>query len=162
MEESQRHGMQALPLKPEGLLSRRSIDLISQQRVTDRCHVNADLMGTACFQTAFDVCETAKPLQHPVVGNRRLAVLFVDRHFLPVHRVAPDGAVDGTLIFLQVIPDDGPVAPGNRMFLQLLCQTLMCLIVFADDNGTGGIPVDPVNDFLGRMTPLIPERFPWQ
>ena len=72
MDEAQDPGMKGLALE----LIRapgRSIDLVSQQRVSQARHMDTDLMGTARFQTALNMGKARKALQHPVMGHHRMA-----------------------------------------------------------------------------------------
>ena len=97
----------------------RSIDLVSQQRVSQARHMDTDLMGTAGFQTALNMGKARKALQHPVMGHRRLAVLVVDAHFFPLLGMAANGGVYDTLVLLHHSMDNGLVPSGYGMLLQL-------------------------------------------
>ena len=124
----------------------RSIDLVSQQRVSQARHMDTDLMGTAGFQTALNMGKARKALQHPVMGHRRLAVLVVDAHFFPVLGMTANGGVYDTLVLLHHSMDNGLVPSGYGMLLQLGGNGIVGLVILAGDEDTSGIHVNAVDD----------------
>ena len=58
--------MQRLSLQSERTL-RRSVNQVSQYRMSDACHMNTDLMCPSCFQFTFD--SASLPLFHGVHGR---------------------------------------------------------------------------------------------
>ena len=96
--------VQRLPMKLQFLqhlavrLSRTAVDGVADQRVADRCHVDADLMGSARLQTALDqsgVLQHVKPL--PVRHGALSAFPLDDGDLLPVGRRAGEGGIDDAL-----------------------------------------------------------------
>lgn len=57
--------MQRLSLQSERTL-RRSVNQVSQYRMSDACHMNTDLMCPSCFQFTFDMRVVSKTFQHPI------------------------------------------------------------------------------------------------
>ena len=137
--------MQSLPLQMKGIFP-PAVDLIPQKRVSDAGHMHADLMGAARLQTALDIRIGAEALQHPVMGDGTLSSGADYGHFFPLYGMAPDGRVYPSLIFFQISADNGPVAPRNRMGLQLFCQRIMSAVIFAGNQHSRGILVDSVDD----------------
>ena len=79
--------------------------------------------------------------------------------------MAPDGRVYPSLIFFQISADNGPVAPRNRMGLQLFCQRIMSAVIFAGNQHSRGILVDSVDDSgaqhsvdAGKLSPAVTEK----
>ena len=56
--------MQRLSLQSERTL-RRSVNQVSQYRMSDACHMNTDLMCPSCFQFTFDMRVVSKNVPAP-------------------------------------------------------------------------------------------------
>ena len=72
MNEADRHGMKCLPLQPVGTPS-AGIQRVAKQRMTNACHVHADLMGAPGLQFKLHVCVPLKAFQNLVMGDGRIA-----------------------------------------------------------------------------------------
>ena len=86
VNEAQCFGMKALAVEAGDAVV-RAIDRVPCHRVMDGRHMNADLVGAACFQAAFQHRELAQALQHPVAGVGILGVGLggrIDGHLLAV------------------------------------------------------------------------------
>src|SRR3982751_3082243 len=76
-------------------LSRTSVDLVPEQGMPNRSHVDPHLMGPAGLQPAFQQSGLAQHREPPPVGHRALAAAaFHDRDFLAVRGRAGEGGVD--------------------------------------------------------------------
>ena len=73
MSESQNLRVERLSLQPEGAFC-RSVDLISQNRMPDTGHMNADLVRSAGFQLTFNICVVPESLKYLIVGDSPAAV----------------------------------------------------------------------------------------
>ena len=60
--------------------------------------------------------------------------------------MAADGRVYRSLVLLQIAADQGTVAPGDRMLLQLSGQRVVGAVIFTGNQNSCGIPVYPVHD----------------
>ena len=144
VEKPQTHRVEALPLQT-GHCPFVAVHCVAQNRMTGVGHVNADLVGAACFQTAFHIGEALIPLQHLPVGHGTAAV-GDHGHFLAVDRMAADGGIHGAAVLTQVSGDDAAVDPAEGVILQLIRETLMGKVVFRGDDEAAGVPVDAVDD----------------
>ena len=55
MDDAQELGVERLSLERRKRTSGRAIDAIPQKRMSQACHMDADLVGSPGFQAAFDV-----------------------------------------------------------------------------------------------------------
>src|SRR4051794_9249527 len=107
MGEAKLGGMQCLAMKLQVFqystvgLSRTSVDRIAEQRVTDRGHVNPNLMRSAGFELAFDQRGVVEDVEPPPVSYRAFAArAFDDRDLLAVGRRAGERCIDYALACL--------------------------------------------------------------
>ena len=91
--------MQRLSLQSERTL-RRSVNQVSQYRMSDACHMNTDLMCPSCFQFTFDMRVVSKTFQHPIVRHCLSSMGCMDAHLLAVRRMSPDRCIDRAAILL--------------------------------------------------------------
>lgn len=138
-----------------------SVNRITKQRMPDGVHMYSDLVGSAGFQTAFNIGIGPKTLQHLNMGDCFLSIPDPGRHLFPVCRMPSHRAVDTQLLFPDNAMNYGTVTPDNGMILQLGGNRQMSIIIFTDNQAARGIAVNTMDD-AGRMTPLIPERLPRQ
>ena len=81
--------------------------------MTDVLHVSPDLVSTARLQAAFHQCGVAKVLNHPPMGDGRLAYFRVrrkDSHALTVTGVATYVALYASFALSKVPPHQGMIA----------------------------------------------------
>ena len=115
--ETQGNGVEALALQTkDGFLG--SIYSVTQDRVANIGHVDADLVGAARLQFAAEVRAAFQGLQHLPMRDRRTTASD-DRHFLPVPLASPNGGVDGAGGFFHVAGYDALVGPGQGVVLEL-------------------------------------------
>lgn len=144
MKKAQLTRVEALPCKAEGVAP-RAVDRIPYDRVPDRRHVYADLMRTACLQTARDEGVTRKRFQYPVMRYGGLPCA-VTGHAFSVMRIAPDGRAYCPLRRRRVPTQHGVIDAVHGMVGKLCGQALVRSIVFCRDKQAGRIPVDAVYD----------------
>ena len=89
-----------------------TIALIVEERVTYILHMNANLMGTARFETALHQRYIAIAFQHRIVRNCVFTLRAVgkDIHLVAVLRVATDMACYCTLVLHEVAPHERNIA----------------------------------------------------
>src|SRR3954465_9039337 len=96
MRERQGGGMQPLTLQAEPI-SQRGIGAVSEvpdTRVTNRGHVNPDLVSPPSLQLDLEQARSPKRLDRLVMGHARPAT-GDDRPFVVVGRVPSDRRIDG-------------------------------------------------------------------
>lgn len=132
-----------------------AIDGISQKRVADMGHVDADLVSTAGLQnTAHEARDRnsrtfGQGLQDFVVRNRMFALAH-HGHLLPIGLLASQRGIDRSLAPFRHSPHNrligtlhASVPPMGR---ELLTEAGMRLICLGDHHEAGGLLVEPVND----------------
>ena len=124
----------------------RTIDRIPKQRMSQTCHMHANLVRTSGFQTAFYVRCIPKTLQHLIMGHGFLAVLMIDGHFFTVDRVPSDRSVHRSFVFLKIPLHNCTVSSLNTVFLELLCKVSVGSVFFTDKKCPCRILVDSVHD----------------
>ena len=126
--------MKALPLCETGkwIGPPAGVDFVSQDRMMNGSHVDADLVSTAGLQDTFHVCEVLKALQNAHVRHGRLSGRR-DGHFLPVFQVPADRPVDRELFFPDPVVDDGEILSSDAVFTELLRDGGVGSVVLADD-----------------------------
>ena len=108
--------------------------------------MDPDLVGASRLQAALHMGEARVARQHPPVGHRLPAVLPVDGHPLPVHRVSADGGVHGAAILPQPAHRHRLIDPGQAVVLELGGQGQVGPVVLRGDDQAAGVPVDAVDD----------------
>ncbi len=71
---------------------RRTINGITQERMSNACHMDADLVRSTRLQAALDMGEILKPCEHLVMGHCGFSVVIIDCHLLPVLWASPIGS----------------------------------------------------------------------
>ena len=107
--------MQRLPLKLIRAF-RRTINGITQERMSNACHVDADLVRSTRLQAALDMGEILEPCEHLVMGHCGFSVIVIDRHLLSVFRASSDWRIDDALLIFSDTVDDRLIAAGDGMF----------------------------------------------
>src|SRR5947199_2912538 len=131
MREPKLGGMQRLTVKLQFLqylamrLSRTTVNRVAEHRMTDRGHVDPDLVRAARLEPAFDERGVVQEIQPPPARHRPLAALaFDDRDLLAVRRRAGERRVDRPFVGLRNAADDRQIAPVDRMGGELPGATL--------------------------------------
>ena len=136
-----------------------AVTLVVEQRMTLPRHVDANLVGTARFETAFDERDVVITFQHAPMGHGMLAVgtVLEDVHFLPLARTAAYVARDSPLVLGEIAPHEGDIAAINRVVEKLLGQPCVGLLVLGDDQQSRSVLVDAV-DVYKRQSPICNGR----
>ena len=127
---------------------RTVVTLVIEERMADPVEMYTDLMGSSCLQTTFHNRDISESLQNLIMGNGMLAVISVRKDLEPhtIVRVAADVADDGTLILLEVTPDDSDIATLYRVHEELLCKVQLGLIILCNHKKSRSILVDAVHE----------------
>ena len=83
VHETEGHGVEGLSFQMPGILL-RAVDLVAQKRMTDRGHVDADLVGPAGLQDAFHIGRIPEAFQDAVMCHCSLPVRDAALHFFTV------------------------------------------------------------------------------
>ena len=118
-------------------------------------------MGAPGLQAAFDIGKAFKTLQDGIMGDGAFAMHLVDCHFFTVGIVPANRRIDDALVVGQHAVYNRPVATGDRVVCKLHGKRLMGGVIFTDDNGTGRILIDSVDDSgaqhavdAGKLSPI--------
>ena len=137
--------MKCLSLKMVWIF-RRTVYGIPQKRMAKACHMNANLMGTSGFQSAFNISGVTETFQNLIMCYCFFSVFVVDSHLFTVCRVTSYGSIYSSLIFFQIALYNGAIASVDTMDFQLFRKIPVDSIVFTDQKCTGGILVDTVDN----------------
>ena len=146
MHKTKNLGMKCLSFRMKAVFPSRRIYGISQQRMPNTGHMYPYLVGTACFQSAFDKCVIPEAFQYLIMGNGLFSIFVIYRHPFSVRRISADRGVYRSLLFFQTAVYNGSVFSCDRMGFQLPGNGSMCKIIFADKKRACRIPVNPVNN----------------
>ena len=126
-----------------------AVDGVAENRCADVFEVDADLVGAAGVEGAFDEAGAVALLGEDfVVGDGGLACARVeDGHLLAIDGVAADVGEDGVLVFGRRAGGDGVVDLGHRFALgELAEQGLHGVVGLGDDDAARGVFVETVHD----------------
>lgn len=158
IDEGQLLGVQALSVDQCLVMRfkfgvRASVDRVAQERMSDRCHVYADLMGAPGLQLAakqrkaLSVGFTAREYRPMCDSITRLEITVADdRHALAVDGVSADRRVHRAAVLFEIANGDRVVGAADVVSLQLRREREVRFIVFGDDQESRGILVNAVND----------------
>lgn len=142
-------GMQCLPLKFGKMAGQLwAIYGITQQRMMDVGHMDANLMGAPGFETAFDMVELMVQMaDYTIMRDSVFAPIpAYHRHPLAVNRMSANGGIHRPLIHIEVVVDDGVIAARDGVDAELPGKGMMRQIGFTGHQGARRILVDAVDD----------------
>ena len=143
--------MQTLSFCLKRRLSLSGVDFVSEKRVMDIRHMDANLMSPAGLQPAFYVGEVTETPQHFTVCNGSLSIR-PDRHLLSLFGISSDRPVNGEFIFRDIVIQYGVIAPYDRVLLELRRNTAVCCVILTDDDTSCSVSVDSVDDPRSKDT----------
>ena len=113
-----------------------AIAVVVEEGVAYMAHVDADLMGAAGLELAFDKGAVGKALKDAVVGDGMLGVgvlgLVIDGKEHTVAGVARKGAIDGALVLFHNSPDKGVVGALSGLVEKLKAEIGLGSLVFGN------------------------------
>lgn len=128
-------------------LSWPAIYRITDQGMPNGCHVDTHLVRPACLKAALDESCALQQVQSLPVRYRPLASAALDDgDLLAVGRRAGKRRIDGPLTCQRNARDDRKVEPVDGVGCELLRQTLMCDIRLGNNEQSGSVLVDAVDD----------------
>ena len=128
-------------------LAAAPIDRIAKKRMTDRRHVDPDLVSPAGFERTFDQGGIAQNFQPLPVRDRALAAAaFDDGDLLAVGGRARQRRVDRAFARLRNAGDTRQIAADDRKGGKLLRHALVGDVGLGDDQQPRRALVDAVND----------------
>ena len=96
------------------------VEFVAEDGVAEVMEMDADLMGAATVQSAFDQADIAARTNHPVFGFRRSSLAARDAHPLAVNRVALNCFVDDATGFSRGPSDERQIdfahGAGRKLF----------------------------------------------
>lgn len=135
-----------------------SVFLIGKKRMTDMLHVYTYLVGSSGLQTALNKGDVRELLQYPPMrdGLFGLRTLFeipyaVDRT-IPV--IAGKRSFDRTALLFERTPDKGIVRTLCRVVEELFGEVGFGFRGLGNEQETGGVFVDTVNEADGRIVDI--------
>lgn len=127
--------------------------------------VDPDLMRPAGLECQLDAVPNQVPLDDVPLGARGTAFTCAGRHPLTILLRAPDRGIEDTLRVTQVTPDKRPIPFGDGAGRELIGQVMMSVVVFGDEQATGGVLIEPVDEAslpltpdAGHFRPMMEER----
>ena len=108
--------------------------------------MDADLVRPPGLQLKSGVGVAGKTLQYPVMGHGRLTVLFGNRHFFAVHRMAADGPIYISRILFQIAQQNTVIYPFHRVAFYLFGQTQVGGIGLGHQEQAAGILINAMDD----------------
>ena len=157
MDETQAVGVQCLSgqcldfgfYRVRAGMARVAVNGVARQRMLGFAHVDADLVGAAGFQRAFDVAVRLVAFQDFDVGNGFFAAEFYHRHFDAVVRVASDLGFDFAVERHDAV-GNGTVDAFDGAGLQLSDKVVLRGQGFGHDHQSAGVFVQAVDDACAR------------
>ena len=135
--------MECLPFDGE-MVFLPAIERVIHDGMTDVCHVDADLVGTSCFQLALDPGVMRHEFKYTEMGDGMLAGLRLYVPFHAILRTAPQGETDDARISFHLPMDEGDVVTLRFMRRDLFLQHREGFLRLRDDHDTRGILVKAV------------------
>src|SRR5271155_1375568 len=119
--------------------------------MTDRGHVDPNLMGPPCLKPAsYEACGTEGLLEPPMGRGVPSALPAHDRHFLPMARIAPDRRHDFAGGLIEAAPDERNIfaleRTGAAMIGEEFGQAPMRRVGLGDDQKPGCVLVESMDD----------------
>src|SRR3546814_2326870 len=109
--------------------------------------MDAQLMGTAGFDAAFDERGAVQPRDRTVMGDGMLAAARCDdRHLLAVGRRAAERRVDGAVRGYRTPVRERQIAAVDAVRGELFGKAFVRLVVLGSDDQAAGVLVDAVDD----------------
>ena len=144
--------MKSLPLQFKRTFL-RAVYGVSEQRVPDGGHMYTDLMCPPRLQRKFAESIIPEAPEYTVMCNGLFSPGLYDSHLFPVLRISPDIALDRS----GIVPDnsayDAVIDPRHRMYLELFGDLSVCRVVLADDERSGRVFIDPMDDARPQNVP---------
>ena len=78
------------------------------------------------------------------MGHCSPAICHINCHLFALNGMPANGGFNGACILFHNSFYDSKITPRNRMLLNLFCNPDMGIVIFADNQSSGGIHVNPV------------------
>jgi len=121
-----------------------AVDRIANQRMAQRVHVHANLMGSTGSKAAFEQGGAGETFYHLETRQGRTPGRH-HGHARAMSRIAPDGRAHLSVQFDHPVNDGKVVAP-HRSGLELPNQLGMCSQSFCHHEKSARVLVEPVHD----------------
>ena len=135
-----------------------AVFVVAEQRVSDMLHMRPYLMGASGLQFAFEECHIGELLQHPPVGDGFFGLRTVLQ--IPyaidsaVSVIARQSTGDCPALLFECTPYEGIIGALGGMLEELMSEVCLRLRCLGDEQQTGGIFVDTVDETDGRIVDI--------
>src|SRR6266480_3328436 len=110
--------------------------------MTEMMHVDANLMGAAAVQLAFDQGHILARTNHAIDGFRSASLRWSDRHSLSMHPMSADLLFNNAGVLPQFSGDEGEINFFDAALGELLRQSAMGFVIFRDDDAATRVFVE--------------------
>lgn len=124
---------------------RRSVDIVTENRMSDTLHMHTNLMCASGLQLTLNVGKPVKRLQYPVMRDGILSIWNIDRHQLAILWMTSDRCVDHP-VFGQSSMHDCTVFARDGMYLELCRNPLVGTVIFTNNQRSGRILINAMYD----------------
>lgn len=118
---------------------------ISNHGMTDGSEMNPDLMSSAGLEFGAQKIRGSKSLEAAEMRYGTLPI-FNHRHHPAIRRVSGDWTVDAKLVLCNAAPREREVTPPDLSLAQRVGEPTMGFIVLGDDEESGCILIQAMND----------------
>jgi hypothetical protein len=127
---------------------RTAVFHVATERLTDFRQLNADLVGAACFESAFELGEVPDPAKRSDVSDhRKTGSRFVIVRSAPQPVTAVTNLHGTQGLCGDVSGDNAQIAAMDRVRCKLANQFPLCEFCPCKNHDATGLTVDPVNHF---------------
>jgi hypothetical protein len=143
--------------------ARSAVERVADDRVAERLHVHANLVGAAGLNAHLEQSEPAvgafDSLEHLPVRDRGAAAGAARGHAGAADDIAADGQVDGAFILRWPAVDQREVAFAQAALAEHLAELAVRKVVFGDDDEAAGLLVQPVHDAGAQLAADLRQAF---
>jgi hypothetical protein len=123
-----------------------AVQFVAEDRMTEVMQVDADLVGPAAVQGAFDEADPVAGTQDAVFGFRGAALAAGDAHPLSMDGMTFDRFIDDAGSLAQRAGDERQINLGHGACGELAGEVAVGRVVLRDDEGAAGFFVETVNN----------------
>ena len=124
------------------------VQTVTNNRVTQTRHVNAQLVAAACHGRQADACLLQRfvSCKHDVMCRRRLADRVINHLPWAIRPVTNQWQINRALIIFDHTHDDGNVVFFNEALLECAVECALCVEGSCEHHEPGSFHVEPMHD----------------
>lgn len=122
------------------------VKFVAEDWVPEIVKVDADLVGAATVQNAFDQAHVAARTQNAIIRFRRSSLTARDTHALPMNRVALDCFVDDASSLSRSPGHESQIDFSHGAGGKLFGKIAVSRVVLGNDKRAAGFFVEPMHD----------------